>query len=134
MANTFTRELTFLSKVFNEETDGWDPGNVTKELTFKELDQTDGQQHLLHFLIASILEYKKGEGGGEDKIFIEYDKMYSLATKAINTLLVTGAGSASEAEKTQILADSFALLNFGDWFATHKALPFFIKSRTNLVK
>jgi hypothetical protein len=132
MEKTFQVDITFLGQVFLEDNSSTKE-NITKAIIFKELDQTDSSQHLLHFLIASILEYKKGEGGGEDKVFIEHEKMYSLAVKAISTLIVIGDG-ITEGDKTQILADSFALLNFGDWFATKKALPFFIKSRTNLVK
>lgn len=132
MENTFQIDITFLSRELQQD-NTFQEQNITKKFTFKELQQTDSSQHMLHFLIASILEYKKGEGGGEDKIFIEHEKMYSLAVKAISTLLVIGDG-ITEGDKTQVLADSFALLNFGDWFATKKALPFFIKSRANLVK
>jgi hypothetical protein len=131
--NTFKREVTFLSNVVNEDTNILEKQTVTKEVTFNELDETNSNQHLLHFLIASILEYKKGEGGGEDKIFIEHDKMYKLAVESIKNLMVLGDG-ITETDKTQILANSFALINFGDWFATNKAVPFFIKSRISLVK
>jgi len=132
MENTFQLDITFLSRELQQD-NTFQEENVTKKFTFKELNQTDSSQHMLHFLIASILEFKKGEGGADDKVFIEHEKMYSLAVKAINALIVIGDG-ITEADKTQVLADSFALLNFGDWFATKKALPFFIKSRTNLVK
>ena len=130
---TFHVEITFLAKVLQDDDVTFKTEKVTKRIAFRELDQQDSSQHLLHFLIASIMEYKPGEGGGQDKMFIGFEKMYELSKLAIKTLLIIGEG-VSEGDRTQILADSGALVNFGDWFATVKALPFFIKLRTNLVK
>ena len=54
MEKTFKRDIVFLSKKLLDDDVTWEDGDVTKTITFKELDRTDNSQHILHFLIATI--------------------------------------------------------------------------------
>jgi hypothetical protein len=125
MENTYSIDITFLAKVLGDDDQTWIDQDVTKKVTFKELDRRSNDQHLLHFLISTMISFEKGEGGLPDKIWIEYSKMHDLAKAAINTLMIVGDG-VTEADKTQILADSFALINFSEIFSATKCLPFFL--------
>jgi hypothetical protein len=125
MADTFTREITFLKNTI--EAEGAKVTPVTKEVikkaTFKELSRTDASQHKLQFSLMSMALYSKSD---DDKFSIDGDALYNITIKSINALLITD-DKFDEKDKAQFLNDSKALINFGTWFLGEKITPFFSK-------
>jgi len=138
MDNTFQTDITFISKVFNEATTQYDDTEITKTITLKELNRNDRSQHKLHFMIGSIFDVVPGKGGAPASVEVKSDALYDVSSRAIEILTVIDKdgknGGITESEQTEILNDSLALLNFGEWFASKKALPFFLKSKEKLIK
>ncbi len=132
--NTFVREITFLSPQF----DGTNHTEVptTKEVIFKDLDSRDQEQHKLHFKIMSLFSGKRAgdEDADEDekpedrakrRILMDTDLVYELTVAAVKKLAIVGDQGITKIDRQEILADSKALIPFGMWFLTEKAIPFF---------
>lgn len=119
--NTFEREITFISKVFDSNTNQWVDGEVTKTAIFKELSRTDKLQHKLHFKIISLLENFEG---GTEQVKFDTDAVYDLTVKSINTLLIADQTFTVQ-DKTEFLNDSQAIMKFGLWILGEKIAPFF---------
>lgn len=125
---TFTRDITFISKVATQP-DGkteieWVEEEVTKTGTFKQLVRTDRDQHKLHFKLMSMIDVFRSEEG-ERTMNISTDGLYDISVKAINTLLVIDKDFNAE-DKKEFLSDSGAILNFGLWLLKDKIEPFFL--------
>jgi hypothetical protein len=125
--NTFKRNISFTSKVFDEskissDSNGWEDAVIEKTAVFKEMNRTDRSQHKLHFKIISIFEHFGSKDGEEIKI--DSDGVYELTVKAINTLLVTDS-DFTEQDKAEFLNDSAAIFDFGFWLLGEKIAPFF---------
>lgn len=132
----FEKEITFLSKqaIPGEGNDLiWRLIPVTKTAVFKELDQTNRDQHKLHFMIISLAELFKEKDADEDdnKMTISSDKLYDLTTKSIKTLLIVDETSFSASDKVEFLNDSAAILNFALWMLKEKFMPFFSQFKMN---
>jgi len=130
---TFKKEITFLSKVFNSDPqiNAFETVEVTKEVTFRDLSRTDRSQAKLHFMLISIFEQKKkddeiDESDLSNGLKVNSDMLVDITVKAIKTLLIVGEGDVTEAEKTEILNDTVALFSFGWWFMNEKITPFFV--------
>lgn len=139
---TFVREMSWHSPSF----DGTNHimAEITKQVTFKELDSRDEEQHKLHFKIMSLYTSSPSEDDDEpaklakegDKIVkkrvnVDTDVIYDLTVSAIKKLLIIDE-TVTKMDKQEILADSKALLPFGMWFLTAKAFPFFHSTTTSL--
>jgi hypothetical protein len=133
---TFQKDITFLSKTpdsFNQETGKWEPKEIIKTATFKELDPNDKEQHKLHFKIVSIFEnFGEKEIGddGNPKVTINSDGIYDLTVKAIKTLLLPDENFTVQ-DKSEFLNDSGALFDFAFWLLPEKITPFFSKFKRN---
>lgn len=116
---------------------------ITKQVTFKELDSRDEEQHKLHFKIMSLYtsspdeddepvkQPKEGDRVVKKRVNVDTDVIYDLTVSAIKKLLVIDE-TVTKADRQEILADSKALLPFGMWFLTAKAFPFFHGTTTSL--
>lgn len=134
---TFVREMSWHSPSFDGTNHIVAP--VTKEVTFKELDSRDPDQHKLHFKIMSL--YTSGADEDQDggdanvnvkrRINVDTDSIYDLTVAAVKKLLVVDQ-TVTKLDKQDILSDSKALLPFGMWFLTEKAFPFFHATTTSL--
>lgn len=125
----FEKEITFLTKSFDPATGLWGYQEVTKTAKFRELNRTDRTQHKLHFKLIAIFEqFGVVEEGDEGKMKIDSDGVYDLSVKAIRTLLIPDA-EFTEADKTEFLNDSAAIINFGMWALSEKFTPFFSQFR-----
>src|ERR1044071_7921560 len=113
MEQQFQKEISFLSKLWNEPSTSFVEGSVTKTATFKELSRTDKSQHKLHFKIIAIFEHFGAKEGAEE-IKIDSDGVYDLTIKAINTLLIPDPAFTVQ-DKAEFLNDSAAIFNFGFW-------------------
>lgn len=130
MENTFQKEIKFISKTF----DGTNHvrSRVSKTATFQELDATVKTQHLLHFKITSLFKPTNEDTSAlmnEEEIKkravkIDDEVLYEVTVKTINTLLVLDQ-EFTVSDKNEFLADSGALLAFGNWFLVDKVAPFF---------
>ena len=80
--DTFQKEITFIKKEPFTEEDGntivWKPVETTKVATFKELDQTDKEQHKLHFKIVSLGESVNTKG--DEGLVVNTDTLYDSAS------------------------------------------------------
>jgi hypothetical protein len=132
---TFQKEITFLSKEFdeskvNEPCKGWVEAPITKIATFKELSRTDKSQHKLHFKIIAIFEHfgvKEEDTDGENlQVKIDSDGVYDLTVKAINTLIIPDPSFTMQ-DKAELLNDSAGIFQFGFWLLGEKIAPFFSK-------
>jgi hypothetical protein len=135
MEKVFKKEITFISKQpVMEATKENKVGDiieveVTKEAVFKEISRTNRSQHKLHSTLLSMegVIYKDGNG----KLRIDGGELMNLSSLAIDTLLVVGANGFTEGDKTEVLNDSFALINTGIWLFEHKLAPFFSTFKMN---
>lgn len=119
-AETFKRELSFLSKEFKEGQ--WAEQLIKKAATFKEITRTDKGQHKFHFaIIATFQAFSQDEKGG---VKLDGDAVYELTVKAIETLFVETA-EFTPIDKSELLNDSGALFDFGMWLLSEKITPFF---------
>jgi hypothetical protein len=119
MSKTFKRKITFLSQTIKEGDEGWNEVPVTKEVTFKELNRTDRDQHKLHFSLISIF---KSRG---DSFNIDSEALYDLVVRFIDTMVVLDDKQFTIQDKEELLNDSGALLDFGLWLMPNKITPFF---------
>lgn len=122
----FQKEITFLSKQPITGEDGnsltWELIETTKIATFKELNQTDKEQHKLHFKIVSLGEsFNVTEDGGTK---VNTDTLYDITVKSINSLLVIDQ-TFTATDKNEFLSDSAAILRFGLFMLEQKFTPFF---------
>lgn len=129
---TFKREISFLS--ISPDADGgasFKP--VIKTVTFKELSQTDKDQHKLHFSIIKLMSASSSETsnaiGQEEKttLDINTDVLYDLTTKFVKTMVVFDEDFKEMPDLKELLQDSGALLNLSMWLLTNKFIPFFQK-------
>lgn len=127
----FKRNITFLSKVFDESTNTFPLKVITKTGTFKELNRTDKLQHKLHFKIIAIFEHFGAKDGDSESIKIDSDGVYDLTVKAINTLLIPDPEFTVQ-DKAEFLNDSAAIFEFGFWLLGEKISPFFSTFNGNL--
>jgi hypothetical protein len=128
--NTFKKELTYL-EVVGVEDDGITPKMqpTTKNVTFKELSQTDKSQGRIFFLMRPLFQNVKMVGGGE-KVIADPNVLYDLIMYVIDALLIQDE-DFSEQNKVEFLNDNFAVMCFGEWFLNEKASPFFFRYLTN---
>ena len=127
----FQKEITFISKVAKETGEGkgieWVEEEVTKQATFKELNRTDKDQHLLHGKILTLsVNSSDDDDEGKKKINVDSDGVIHLSKKAINCLLIPDENFTA-ADKKDFLSDSIAVINFGLWLIAEKVSPFFSK-------
>jgi hypothetical protein len=135
MEKVFKKEITFLSKVaVMEATDENKVGDVievevTKTAVFKEISRTNRSQHKLHSTLLSMegVIYKDANG----KFRIDGGELMTLSALAIETLLIVDNNNFTEGDKTEVLNDSFALINTGIWLFEHKLAPFFSTFKMN---
>lgn len=125
MSNTFSKEVTFLSKVFNETNSQWEEKPVTKTATFVELSRTNRKQHKLHFSIVTLFSSSISGEGDDKKVFLDSDQIYDIAVRAIKDLTVVSI-EFTETDKNEVLNDSGALFDFGYWLVSEKLIPFFL--------
>lgn len=123
----FQREISFISKIWDEATTSFIEGTVSKVATFKELSRTDKSQHKLHFKIIAIFEHFGVKDGDNESVKIDSDGVYDLTVKAINTLLIPDKSAFTEQDKAEFLNDSAAIFDFGFWLLGEKIAPFFSK-------
>jgi hypothetical protein len=129
MAETFQKEITFLSREFDEQSGTWEERPVTKIATFKEFSRTDKEQHKLHFRLIAIYNAETTpEDGGQ--VTMSSDGLYDLVVKAVKTLLVPDENFNLQ-DKNEFLNDSGALLSFGLWLLGEKITPFFSTLKVN---
>ena len=125
---TFQKEITFLSKVAVPGTDNssisWQNLPTTKTATFKELIQTERDQHKLHFKIISVFRTFKLDQNGQ--VQLDDDGVYELTTLFIEKMLITDE-SFSNQDLKEFLNDSAALFSFGFTLLSEKISPFFLK-------
>ena len=115
----FTREIDFLSRQFESESNSFKEVSVTKTATFKELNRTERDQHKLHFMLISLFE-----SNDQNKMIVDSDKLYDITAKTIKTLLIVDE-QFTEQDKTEFLNDSGALFTFGIWLLKEHISPFF---------
>lgn len=140
---TFVREVTFQSPTFDGK--GHVLKSVTKQVTFKELDSRDKEQHTLHFKIISLYTANK-RAGDEDadpdekpqdrakrRVLMDTDIVCELTKAAVKKLVVVDETEFTKIDRQEFLADSLALIPFGMWFLTEKAFPFF-QNATSVLK
>lgn len=121
---TYERGVSYIGKVFDSVSKQWADDTITKTACFKELNRVDRSQHKLHFKLIAILEDNMGEDTEEGRLKISTDGLYDLTAKAIKTLLVVD-DKFTESDRTELLNDSIAILEFGMWFMKEKVPPFF---------
>lgn len=127
---TFEKDITFLSREFDTDSQQWEEKEVVKKATFKELSRTDRTQAKLHFKLVAIFENFGVSDEADASAKIDSDGLYDLTTKAIKTLLIID-DSFTEQDKTAFLNDSFAVLAFGLWALGEKFAPFFSTFKMN---
>jgi len=124
----FQKDITFIKKQPFTGEDGnsitWKAVETTKTASFKELDQTDKEQHKLHFKIISLGE--SVNGSDSESLTVNSDTLYDITVKSINTLLVIDQNFTAE-DKADFLSDSAAILRFGLFMLQEKFTPFFSK-------
>jgi hypothetical protein len=121
---TFTRELTYLSQVFDQDKNDFVKGPVTKPVSFYELSQTDPKQHALFFMMKPLYENIKTVGGGT-RVIANPKVVKDLTVEAIDILLIVD-DNFTITDKAEFMNDGFALLEFGTWFLEEKFTPFFL--------
>ena len=127
MENTFTKKITFVSFVPDNDGQQMIESETTKEATFKELNRKDAKQSKLFWRIISLFEGQQAESEDEvQRIEPSTDKIADLTEKAIRVLLVVD-DKFTEDDKKEFLSDSIACINFGLWFLNEKCKPFFLK-------
>lgn len=137
MENTFTREITFLSRSFNSETqsnqntDGSDHYTKSKKTaTFHELSRTDKSQQKLCFEIVGIYSSFGGKNEEGESVFnINGEALHDMTLKCIKTLLILNE-NFNATDKVEFLQDSGALIEFGMWMMGEKITPFFSQLMT----
>lgn len=136
---TFSKEVAFLTPVYDQVAHDagnigvWGKGTVKKIATFKELDQTDRDQHKFHFKVISFFGKSAAEETDEEEEkesvgAFDSDGIYDIATKFIKKFLVPGP-DFTLADRESFLSDSGALLDFSLWLVKDKLTPFFLKLR-----
>jgi hypothetical protein len=123
--NTFEKEISYVSCVYNPETEKEAEMSVVKTVTFKELSRLDKDQHKLHFKLISLFEGLEKDSD-DSSIGISSDALYDITVKAINILVINN-DSFTAVDKKDFLSDSIALLEFGMWLFKEKFSPFFSK-------
>jgi hypothetical protein len=129
---TFVRSLSWNQKVPDLEGQGAEMKDqeLTKDVTFYELNRNDKRQHKLHGLLMSVFTQgaydKDAEEDDKVKIDIPTDKIYDLSVKVIKNLAILNT-DFTEADRNEALSDSICIYNFGLWYLGTKAAPFFSK-------
>lgn len=126
---TFTHELVFKKKAFDKE----NPAerkleDVTKLVTFNELNQMERSQHKFHGKLFAFFATQSFADDGE-KVTLDTDGIYDLTTLFIKNFLVTDEQFGIK-ERELLLNDSTALFDLGIWLMKEKFTPFFVQSRT----
>lgn len=119
---TFERDIIFLAKVFNTDSEQWELASVTKRVTFNEISRTERTQHKFHFAIMST--FQSFEDNGKGGVKLDGDAIYDLTIKAVETLWVK-TDAFTDQDKTEFLSDSGAIFDFGMWLLADKITPFF---------
>jgi hypothetical protein len=120
--DTFQKEITLFSKVFNEATSKWDQAEIIKTATFKELDRLDKSQHKLQFKLVTLFKMNADEDGDPE---ISSDALYDITVKFINQMILIDK-EFNAGDKTEFLQDSGAIFNFGTWLLKDKFTDFFL--------
>ena len=76
--STYTKELKFITAIFDEKTEGVSEKEVIKTATFKELSRLDKTQHKLHFKLISLFEGLEKSKDEQDSIGISSDGLYDI--------------------------------------------------------
>lgn len=124
MSNTFSKSVSFLSLVFDQDKNEWFDKTVEKTATFHELSRRDRKQHKLHFAIVSLFSKTIADEDGENKVNLDSDEIYDLTVRAVKDLMIT-SDQFTETDKKELLNDSGALVEFGFSLISEKIIPFF---------
>jgi hypothetical protein len=98
----------------------WKRSRVKKQATFKELDEDDPDQHLLHFQIA---DYFMAQGDDVSKFKIE--DSYAITRLFIKEQLVPDENFTAK-DKELFLGNSRSIMKFAFWVMKNKVSPFFL--------
>lgn len=137
MENTFKIDVGFQSLEFDETAGKMLPKQISKTLTFEELDRANKKQHKLHFMLMSLPKEI-----GETSFQVDTDTLYDLTVKFIEVALLVDTADTpadkkvgfTETEKKELLQDSFGLLQLGLKLSAEKFTPFFFQLMTSFKK
>lgn len=119
--STFKYKINYLSTVFNETQTDVVKKRVEKVVQFKELDETNIEQHDLHFKIFSLYRTKTSEF--DTSVVIDTKILRELTVESIKLLVILDT-DFTHVDLKEFLTSSLALLKFGLWFAENHILPF----------
>jgi hypothetical protein len=99
---------------------------VKKTVTFRELDETNKDQHRLHFRIMSLYKTKMEVDERTKTMSIDTDVLYEITVESVKLLAVVD-DSFTEMEMKEFLASSIGVLKFGLWFLENHITPFILE-------
>lgn len=120
---TFKHEIKYISNVL----EGLEvkKKRIKKIVTFKELDETDIDQHDLHFKIMSLYQTKTGLNEKDKTVKIDTKVLREITVESVKLLAVTDE-HFTNVDLSEFLASSLGLINFGVWFLEAHVIPFVI--------
>jgi hypothetical protein len=121
--NTFEKDITFFNPAFFDGEKHIEK-EETKVCTFKDLSRIDRDQHELHFMIMNAYEIRG------NKVKFDPTQVLDMTDKFIEICMITSTDASipnavTEQDRSQILNDSLAKLDFGRWLLKEKFAPFF---------
>lgn len=119
--STFQHKIHYMSNVLDDEKGRVEKKRVDKIVHFKELDETDTNQHDLHFKLFSL--YRTKSNGIDSSVVIDTTVLREITVEAIKLLVVLDE-NFTHVDLKEFLASSLGLLKFALWFAENHLLPF----------
>lgn len=101
--------------------------NVTKDVTFVDLDEFDRDQHELHFLIMGHFIGGGSKTKGKKTLIMDPDFSREATVMFIEEMAVTDDKDFTIKDREILLNDSAALIRFSLWLMPNKILPFFLE-------
>lgn len=130
-SKTFQVEVKVMETVpnFSKLVDGkpeYETIQTPKVVTFKKLDQTDRDQHEIHFMIMGHYTSGAAKTKGKNKVVIDHRFALDITQAFMDEMCVLG-DDFKVSDRELVLSDSGALMKLARVLIPEHVIPFFLQ-------